>query len=74
MIGDTEWKFDHLGPAVESWIQSLADWTQLPENTREALKRGLDDALQGRSFQEVADWRDEKLIELLKAIYGTPRI
>jgi 3-hydroxyacyl-CoA dehydrogenase len=65
---------DHLGPAVESWIQSLADWTQLPENTREALKRGLDDALRGRSFQEVADWRDEKLIELLKAIYGTPKI
>jgi 3-hydroxyacyl-CoA dehydrogenase len=62
---------DHLTPAFESWLQSMSDWKQLPENTRAVLKRGLDDALGDRSIQDIAEWRDEKLMDLLKALYET---
>ena len=61
-------------PAFESWLQDLADWTHLPEEAKETLSRGLSESLQGRSVQEIADWRDEKLVEILKAVYGKNEI
>ena len=61
---------NHLAPAFEYWLQNLADWTQLPEETREKLSKGLKESLKDRSIEDIADWRDEKLVELLKVIYG----
>ena len=61
---------NHLAPAIEYWLQNLADWTQLPEETREKLSQGLRASLKDRSIQDIADWRDEKLVELLKVIHG----
>lgn len=67
--GGIEHFIDHLGAALETWWGSLADWTHMPADARETLKNGLDDALKGRSAQEVAQWRDAKLVEMLKVIY-----
>jgi hypothetical protein len=59
---------DHLGPAVESWWQDLATWTEFPPDARPVLVEGLNEALGDRSFQEITDWRDESLLKLLATL------
>jgi hypothetical protein len=51
-------------------LQSLADWKQMPDETRESLKQGLKEALKDRSLEDITRWRDEKLVEILKVIYN----
>ena len=67
--GGIEQFLDHLAPAFESWLRDLADWTRLPDETRDTLTQGLSEAAEGRSFQDIVDWRDDKLVELVKVIY-----
>jgi len=59
---------DHLGPAVESWWQDLATWTEFPPEARQVLVDGLDQAVGERSFREITGWRDETLLKLLAAL------
>lgn len=59
---------DHLGPAVESWLEDMATWNRLPPETREVLVAGVETAMDGRSLEELMQWRDEKLIGLLKVL------
>lgn len=59
---------DHLGPAVESWLRDMATWTQLPPDTKAVLTKGVDDEMGDRSLQELMQWRDEKLIGMLKLL------
>ena len=59
---------DHFTPAVEVWWQSLADWKSLPPGAKEQLLNGVEAEMGGRSLGEVVRWRDEKLINVLKAV------
>jgi 3-hydroxyacyl-CoA dehydrogenase len=62
-----------LGPAFESWCRDLATWTELPPEAPQVLIEGLNEAMAGRTFEEIRDWRDEyllKLIDLLKPSKG----
>lgn len=59
---------DHLDPAVESWWQDLATWTEFPPEARQVLVDGLDQAVGERSFREITGWRDETLLKLLAAL------
>jgi carnitine 3-dehydrogenase len=60
---------DHLGPAFEVWWKNLADWTSLPAEAKDVLIKGLAEETGGRNLQELNQWRDAKLIKLLKTIY-----
>jgi carnitine 3-dehydrogenase len=61
---------DHLGPAFEGWWKDMATWTSLPPEAKSMLSEGINAELGGKTIGEVARWRDKKIIELLKVIYG----
>lgn len=61
---------DHVGVSFSKLWEDMADWTRLPAETKQALTDGIHEAMAGRSLQEMAQWRDEKIVELLKVIYG----
>jgi 3-hydroxyacyl-CoA dehydrogenase len=66
--GGYEYFIDHIGREFEKY--QMASWTKIPEDARKAIIAGVKDSLGGRSVSELAQWRDEKLVELLKVIYG----
>ena len=68
--GGIEHFIDHLGPAFEGWWKDMATWTSLPPEAKSMLSEGINAELRGKSSTEVAQWRDDKIIELLKVIYG----
>jgi hypothetical protein len=37
---------------------------------KEKLIDGIAEEMKGRSFQDCVEWRDDKLFELIKLIYG----
>jgi 3-hydroxypropionate dehydrogenase (NADP+) len=69
--GGIEYYLRHLGPAMEDRWKSLAKWTSIPPSAREKLVEGIKayGPLKERPAEEMARWRDEKLIELLKILY-----
>ena len=66
--GGIEHFIDHLGPAFEGWWKSMATWTSLPPKAKNILAEGVKEELRGKSLTEVTQWRDDKLIKLLKVI------
>lgn len=55
---------NHLAPAVEGWWPDLGQPRLTPE-VREALLKGMEAEIQGRSIEELARLRDERLLQLL---------
>jgi 3-hydroxypropionate dehydrogenase (NADP+) len=68
--GGIEHLIDHLGPACESWWQSMNTWTSMPYFGAKKVISGIKDEMKNRTLDEATKWRDEKLIELLRLIYG----
>jgi len=61
--------FKHLGPACEQAWQSMDTWTATPEEAKQAIIRGIQEETGGRSVGEIAAWRDERLVQLLRTLY-----
>jgi len=59
---------NHLGPSAEMWWDDMATWKRFPEGCKDVLEKGVQEELAGRTAQELAAWRDEKLVELLKGL------
>ena len=59
-----------LGPAFETYLEDMATWTAFPPETKQALAEGVEEEMKGRSLAELTRWRDEKLVGILKVIYG----
>lgn len=60
---------DHVGVSFSKLWEDMADWTSLPAETKEVLTKGIQEGMEGKSLQEVAKCRDEKIVALLKIIY-----
>jgi len=62
----------HVGPSVEMWWADMADWKKWPEGWPDKAQEGVNLAMAnrppefGRTPEEIAAWRDDMLIELLK--------
>lgn len=62
----------HIGPTVEWWWEDMADWKKWPENWLDAAHEGVLQEManrppeQGRTSEEIARWRDDGLLLLLK--------
>ncbi len=69
--GGIEYYLRHLGPAMAARWRTLATWTSIPSSAERMLIKGIRDMklVQENSFGEIAEWRDKKLVELLKALY-----
>jgi carnitine 3-dehydrogenase len=59
---------EHLGPAFEQWWDSMATWTSLPPEAKNILIEGVREEIRGKNLAEMTQWRDEKLIKLLKIV------
>ena len=69
--GGIEHFIRHVGTSwTDLWVD-MASWSSLPENTADELMSGLQQESGDRTLQELALWRDEKVVQLLKAIYTT---
>lgn len=63
---------DHLVNSFSEWWRDMDDWDKMPYTTAKEVIRGMQDyeIIQKKSFEELVDWRDEKLVKLLKELYG----
>jgi carnitine 3-dehydrogenase len=55
---------EHLGPAFTEWWSDMRTWTELPPGVLEKLEAGLQEAMAGRTLEELAVWRDQELTKL----------
>ena len=53
----------------EIW-KDLAAWDYISEPVKAKLAAGIQEELRDRSFHDIIGWRDDKVVELLKIIYG----
>ena len=60
----------HIGVSFDKLWSDMASWTSVPAETAASLASGLDEEVADRSVEEIARWRDEKLVQLLKTIYA----
>jgi 3-hydroxypropionate dehydrogenase (NADP+) len=73
--GGIERFIDTFGPAFTSWWETMSTWTSISYSAAKKLVEGIKqmEILQKKTFEEIAKWRDEKVIELLKVIYGSKK-
>jgi hypothetical protein len=55
----------HLAPAMQGWIDDLGN-PRLTSDVQRLIVRGVAEEAGARSIAELARWRDEKLIEILR--------
>ena len=65
--GGTRYFVDHLGPALTQWWEDMNTWTKVPEGAVEAIEKGVEEAMKGKSIPDMCAWRDRKLVELIRA-------
>jgi len=51
-------------------VPTLATWDYIDEPTKKKLIEGVKEEIKGKNFKDIVKWRDDKLTELLKIIYG----
>jgi carnitine 3-dehydrogenase len=61
---------DHIGKAFGAYWREMATWSEISPESRELLVEGVRQAMGERNAAEIARWRDEKIVGLLKVIYG----
>ena len=69
--GGMEHFIEHVGVSWDKLWTDMASWTSLPAGTTGALVSGVREEAGQRPLEEIARWRDEKVAQLLKVIYGT---
>ncbi len=57
----------HLAVPMQSWIDDLGNPSLTPELQQKIID-GVDEEAAGRSVPELARWRDDKLIEILRVV------
>lgn len=57
----------HIGKAAEEWWKDMNTWTTIPEGAVDILEKGITESMHGRTIQDVCDWRDNQLLEVVKA-------
>ena len=58
----------HIGKAFEHYYEGMAAWTEIPENAKQAVIDGVREEVGDRSLDELAAWRDDRLVKLLKTL------
>ncbi len=50
--------------------EELTTWNYITEPMKEKLIEGIQEEMKGRSFKDFVKWRDDKIFELIKLVYG----
>jgi len=71
--GGIEYYLRHLGPTMAARWRTLATWTSIPPAAERKIIREIRRTriLQEKQVGDIAKWRDEKIVALLKILYGT---
>jgi 3-hydroxyacyl-CoA dehydrogenase len=66
--GGLEYELDHYEHHRRDVLSTVKTWTSIPDSAREKAITQIKElsSLKGRSYDELARWRDRKLIALLK--------
>ncbi len=59
---------EHIGKAFEEYWRSMAAWTAIPERAKAAVIAGVEDAARGRTLEQLARDRDQRLASVMKAL------
>jgi len=70
--GGIEYYLRHLGPSMAARWRTLATWTSLSPAAERKIIKGVKRAklIEEKPIEGIIKWRDEKLVELLKVLYG----
>jgi len=62
---------EHVGKTTFRMIwEDMATWNNIPNSVEAAIIEGVRQETQGKEMDELVKWRDDKLVELLRVIYG----
>jgi 3-hydroxyacyl-CoA dehydrogenase len=67
--GGYEYFIDHIGKAFGTLWKDMATWTEISDESKKTLVEGIRSAIGDRSVLEIAQWRDKKIVDLIKVIY-----
>ncbi len=59
---------DHIGKSFDAYWKTMPTWTEIPDDAREQIISGVEDAVGGRSIKELTEERDRNLARILKAL------
>jgi len=57
---------EHLSGPVASWWKDLGSFSEWPDGSKQTIVDGVLKAANGRSIDELAEMRDDLLLELVK--------
>jgi len=63
---------DHIGKSFGAVWKDMATWTDIPDESKDMLVEGVNKSMGDKSFADIVQWRDKKIVELIKVIYGDP--
>ena len=61
---------DHIGSTFSEYWKTMPTWSEIPDAAKDEIVKGVVDAQGDRTLEEIAQWRDDKLVTLVKAIYS----
>ena len=61
---------DHIGESWTALWEDMPTWTRIPPEARAEAVAGVEQEVGDQDLSELAAWRDGKLAELIKVIYG----
>lgn len=72
--GGYEYFIDHIGKAFGTLWKDMPTWTEISDESKKTLVQGIEDAVGDKSLGELARWRDQKIVDLIKVIYDKPAL
>ncbi|MGA3206397.1 MAG: 3-hydroxyacyl-CoA dehydrogenase NAD-binding domain-containing protein [Syntrophales bacterium] len=68
--GGYDYFINHIGKAFGDIWKDMAAWNEISDDAKSKLVQGMDEVMSGKKLTDVAQWRDKKIVALLKTIYG----
>jgi 3-hydroxyacyl-CoA dehydrogenase len=68
--GGYDYFIKHIGKAFGDIWKDMATWNEISDDTKNKLVQGMDEVMSGKRLTDVSQWRDKKIVALLKTIYG----
>jgi 3-hydroxypropionate dehydrogenase (NADP+) len=68
-----EYFIEHIGPSYDYRLMDMASWTSIPESGAKKVIEGVRSMpmVQRMSVEELAQWRDRRLLKILKVLSET---
>ncbi len=68
--GGYDYFIKHIGKAFGDIWKDMATWNEISDDAKYKLVQGMDEVMSRKKLADVAQWRDKKIVALLKTIYG----